>query len=528
MKLRDYQTDCLDACWQELRKDAARTLSVLPTGTGKTVLFATIADRWHKSGYGRVLILAHRYELIDQAAQKYERIAGYRPEIEMASSWVSHGMWSANHVVVGSVATMRGKRLERFPRDFFSLIIVDEAHHCTAPSYRKIFDHFQDARILGVTATPDRSDKSPLGKIFRTVAYSMEILGAINSGWLVPIRQKFIRCNTLNLDDVGNNWKGDDLDLTELDKVMRQDDAVHRIAKPTFEKAGNRQTLVFATSVAHAKALSDVLNSYREGASEYIASYRIREDGGQDTFSEDLRAKEIALFKEGRRQFLCSCGVFLEGFDAPPTALISMARPTKSRALYAQAIGRGTRPLDGLVDSHELAADRIAAILTSQKPDCLVLDFPGNSSKHKLIYADDILFPDADAEVRERARSRMERSDKGEKVEKAIEEAQEEIRVERITRIDQLRRKLARRLQAEFFEKDVDPFGDTSGRYIVPTPPDMHHTPPSEKQVKYVLFLGRRLGRKYSFETIKAMPRKQVQGMIATLQRQMERQGVSA
>ncbi len=267
MKPRDYQQDCIDATWAEITTvtERASTLIVAPTGSGKTVLFAHLTDRWVKSGRGRVLILAHRRELIDQAARKFDRVAGYMPSIEMAEMYAANSRWmfDGQGVVVGSVATMRGRRLERWAKDYFSLIITDEAHHSTAPGYRAIYDHFDQAALVGVTATPDRTDKNPLGKIFKTVAYSMQILEAISKGWLVPIRQKFVHVESIDLSGVASNWKGDDFDESKLDEVMRQDENIHRIAKPTFDSAGDRPTLVFCTGVAHAKAVSDVLNSYR-------------------------------------------------------------------------------------------------------------------------------------------------------------------------------------------------------------------------------------------------------------------------
>lgn len=377
MKPRDYQLDCINATWNELTVDTEQrpaTLALMPTGTGKTIVFGHLADRWIKEERGRVLILAHRRELIDQAAAKFHRVSGHRPHIEMAdkhASKTSHFNWDFGQVVVGSVATMKGKRLGRWDKNAFSLIITDEAHHATASGYRSIYDHFDKAALVGVTATPDRSDKNPLGKVFGSVAYQMQILDAIQRGWLVPIRQKFVHVESIDLSGVASNWKGDDFDESKLDAVMRQDENIHRIARPTFETAGSRPTLVFATSVAHAKAISDVLNSYRQGCSAYVASYMLDNEGNQSNYPEETRTAEIAAFQAGQRQILVSCGVFLEGFDVPPVALVAMARPTKSRSLYAQALGRGTRPLDGVVDPWPTVEERIAAIAASAKPDCI-------------------------------------------------------------------------------------------------------------------------------------------------------------
>lgn len=534
MKARDYQQDCIDKTWADITgSPQAATLVTIPTGGGKTVVFAHLADRWIKSGRGRVLILAHRRELIDQAAAKFERVAGYRPMIEMANSWAGGSeLWRGNSVVVGSVATMRGKRLERWNKDYFSLIITDEAHHATAPGYRSIYRWFDEAALVGVTATPDRSDKSPLGKVFTSVSFQMQILEAIRKGWLVPIRQKFVHVDSIDLTSVESNWKGDDLDETQLDAVMRRDENIHRIARPIFETAGSRPTLVFCTGVAHSKAMSDVLNSYRGGSSAYIASYLIDEEGGQKQYPREMREDYIDQFQKGKLQFLCSCGVFLEGFDAPPTALIGMARPTKSRSLYAQALGRGTRPLDGLVDQYDTPDERIAAILASAKPDCLVMDFVGNSGRHKLIYADDVLFPDGEEEVRERARKKAAEREDGQNVEEAMEEAAAEIeqeheeqRIVRETEIDRLRRGLAKRLLAQFHMRDVDPFSEFGETPQVFTRPIILRA--TDKQVRYVLHLANRLGKRFDQNTLANMPKRQVEGVIGSLQRQLKARGVT-
>ncbi|HQR07009.1 MAG TPA: DEAD/DEAH box helicase [Gemmatales bacterium] len=523
MKLRDYQIEAVEAAWNDLQADHAAALVVKATGLGKTIFVSDIAHRWVEAGLGRVLILAHRFELIDQAARKFEAYSGVRPAIEMASMYAdNHGFNWGSKVIIGSVATMRGRRLQRWAKDYFTLIITDEAHHATSPGYRKIYEHFSNAKLLGVTATPDRSDKKSLGSVFKTVSYQLDIRNAINLGWLVPIRQKFVHVDSINLADVATDSKGD-LDASQLDRVMRIDENIHKVAKPTFDLADGRPTLVFASSVAHAKAISDVLNSYRPNCSEYVASYQINNDGSQQEYSEFKREREIENFKNGKKQFLCNCGVFLEGFDAPNCAMVAMARPTKSRSLYTQVIGRGTRPLNGVVDGVEDAQKRIQAIAASLKPDCLVLDFVGNSGKHKLVYADEILFPEATQEQREKARARMEKEEKGKDVEQAMEEAAQEIvqeKHEKERAIDLLRRKVSTRLRAEFFATDVDPFGyDT----VVPTPiVQKVHNPPSEKQVKYVLWLAKKAGKRFDKQTLEQMPRKQVQAIIGRLQRQVE------
>jgi len=516
VNLRDYQQECSDKAWVDLQQPAAKSLVVLPTGAGKTVVFSHFAQRW-AGNIGRVLILAHRKELIDQAASKFERMTGIIPTIEMADFYAHTGL--TKRVVVGSVDTMKGRRLERWPSDYFSLIIVDEAHRAIAPKYKRIYNHFDQARLLGVTATPDRGDKQNLGDLFQSVAYQMEILDAIRKGWLVNIKQRFVHVDSLDISKVHNDGK-DDLDRLELDEVMRSEENIHKIARPIFDLAGNRHTLVFATSVAHSKAISDLLNSYRPGCSEYVASYRIKEDGGREDYDPELRKKEIEWFKSGRRQFLVNYGIFTEGFDAPNCSMIAMARLTKSRALYSQMLGRGTRPLDGIVDRLNTPEERAAAILASAKPDALILDFVGNSGRHKLVYADDILFPHAKQEDRERARlkSNNQERDVQEAMEESIEEAKQEV-LKKEQAIEELRRKLGQRMVANFYMKDVDPFGGQAVTPEVRLKPVSD--PPSEKQVNYLLVLAKQAGQRFEKRILMTMPRKQVQGIIGHLRKRL-------
>ncbi len=251
-----------------------------------------------------------------------------------------------------------------------------------------------------------------------------------------------------------------------------------------------------------------------------MASYKIGDDGTQSTYTPSERQDHIDDFQNGKLQCLCSCGVFLEGFDAPPTAMIAMARPTKSRSLYAQALGRGTRPLDGVVDPYETAEKRIAAIAASAKKDCLVLDFVGNSGQHKLIYADDILFPTGSTAARERARKTMHNSQEPADVREAMEAAESEIVVERIRDVDRIRRALSSKLLAQFHMRDVDPFGHGE---VTPQVDQPRYSPPSEKQVNFVLVLARKLGKKFDKRTVAAMTKWQVHGVVGSLQKQLKK-----
>src|SRR5262249_27312521 len=284
------------------------------------------------------------------------------------------------------VQTLCGdRRLEKFRRMPFDLILIDEAHHATAPSYRKVVDFFlalnPRCRVLGVTATPKRADNAAMGLVFDSVAYELPIYDAIEWAWMLPIVQESVSVENIDFTGVrlGQKEMGEaDWKASELEAVLVEEEALHALALPILEKAAGRQALVFTAGVAHAHMLASVFNRYREGSARAV-------DG---TTPKEVRKEAVADFAAGRLQFLTNYGVFTEGFDVPPVSLIAMGRPTKSVGLYTQMLGRGPRPLDGVVDGKLTAEERCAAIAASGKPSMLVLDFVGNS-RHKLVSAVD-------------------------------------------------------------------------------------------------------------------------------------------
>jgi superfamily II DNA or RNA helicase len=387
MKLRDYQLKALDQALADFR-DVNSALIVMATGLGKTVTFGHIAK--HFTGGGRVMILAHREELIRQAADKVGQITGRTPDIEMglekADAPSLYGV-EPNPVVVSSIQTqiagMGGKgRMTRFSPSEFSLVIVDEAHHAAADSYRRVIAHYRQnpaCKILGVTATPDRADEAALGQVFERVSYVFEINDAIDSGWLVPITQRLVHVD--GLDFTKCRTTAGDLNGADLAAMMEYEANLHGIAHPTYELADGRKTLVFAASVAHAERLCEILNRHKPNCARFVS-------GSTD---DVLRRRTLRDYRDGAFQFLVNCAVFAEGFDEPGIEVVAVARPTKSRALYWQMIGRGTRPLTQLNLDADSAEVRRAAILDSDKPCLEVLDFVGNAGKHKLMTTADIL-----------------------------------------------------------------------------------------------------------------------------------------
>lgn len=360
--LRPYQQISISSVEAQFLGGTLRTLLVLPTGCGKTVVFAEIARREVARG-GRVLVLAHRTELLDQAAQKLAAV-GVRATVEQGDRRAS----ATAPVVVASVQTLRGRRLEAYDRGAFALVIVDEAHHAIAASYRAILEHFATSRVLGVTATPDRSDGDALGKVFATTAHSYDMRTAIREGYLAKITARRVLVGDLDLSKV-RTMRGD-FDQGQLAELLTREKALHGVVTPLLELARDRRTLVFAVDVAHAHALAEVINRHRPASAIAVDGKAKPED----------RAAAVSLFRAGKFQFLINCAIFTEGFDEPSVSCVAMARPTQSRGLYTQCIGRGTRLHPG-------------------KTDVLVLDFVG-ASRHPLIGPADALAGSLDEATR--------------------------------------------------------------------------------------------------------------------------------
>lgn len=414
--LRPYQAESVQAIRQSLARHRS-TLLVLPTGCGKTVVFAATAKL--AAAKGRVLVLAHRQELIHQAVDKIQKFSGLSCSIEMADERDN----GSSDVVVASVQTLtQPKRLNRFRPDGFVLTVVDEAHHATADSYTGILGYFDASKVLGVTATPDRLDRGPLGQVFEDVAFVYEIRDAIEQGFLVPIRQRAVEVEGLDLSRV--RVSRGDLKHAELEQALMVEEVLHGMAAPIVKETREeeRPTIVFAQSVAQAYALTEIINRHRSKSAAAI-------DG---TMQRDARVSRIQDFMEGRLQYLVNCMILTEGFDAPATSCVAMCRPTKSRSLYAQCVGRGTRlsPETG-------------------KKDLLILDFKGNAGRHSLVNPMDILGGEDDHKAKDRAAKIVAR-EPNKDILSAYLEAQELISAEA--------REAELRVAVRTKSKEVDPF----------------------------------------------------------------------
>jgi superfamily II DNA or RNA helicase len=456
MRLRPYQQECVSAICAKLRENRS-TVAVLATGLGKTVCFAEVIRLGLQREGRRAIVLAHREELIMQAADKIKSVTGLESSIEMGEYRSDEdGIYGRSSVVVSSIQTQgagRGdrKRMHRFDNSVPWLVIVDECHHATSSSYRKVIEHYMrhpESRLLGVTATPDRLDGKALGQVFDTVAYQFDVADGIREGWLVPVRQRFVQCDQLDLSACGK--AGGDFVLCDLEEALER--SLQQMVLPMVQIVGTKRTLVFAATVKHAERIAEILNRPAVGTGSAAIVH-----GGTP---RDVRREVFREFSEGKLQYLVNVAVATEGWDDPAldgkgVQVIAMMRPTQSRALYCQILGRGTRSLPGTIDGVETAEARRAAIASSAKPAVEVLDFLGNSGRHQLVHAGDVLGGSMD----EGTVKRMKKASEKKGVSEAIDV------LEMLDHAERERQKQAeakRRLhvvgRAKYSTQDIDPF----------------------------------------------------------------------
>jgi superfamily II DNA or RNA helicase len=424
MLLRPYQQEAVDKTKESFANHAS-ALIVMATGLGKTVVLSHLAKEYLPKG--RVMMLAHREELLSQGAEKLEIITGERAGLEKAENYANNYGMFKSQIVVASVQTLVSgqdeTRMERFNPSEFSLLITDEAHHACAASYRKVYKHFEQnpaLRHLGVTATPDRSDEKALGLIYKCVPFEYGIREGIDDGWLVPIEQNSVYVEQIDISQVRTT--AGDLNGKDLAAIMEYEESLHGIASPTIEIVGNRKALVFAASVPQAERLCEILNRHKSGCAEFVHGGTARE----------VRRQIFKSFAERKTQFLVNVGVATEGFDDPGIEVVVMARPTKSRCLYTQMVGRGTRPLPGIVDGLDEAENRRFCIANSAKPSVEVIDFVGNCGKHKLVTSADVLGGNYEDDVidlaKKTAREKSEKTGKPVDMMTELKEAERQIR----------------------------------------------------------------------------------------------------
>jgi len=389
MQTREYQEAARRAVHAEWDRGVQKTLLTMPTGTGKTIVFAKITEDEVRKG-NRVLILAHRGELLQQAADKLSAATGLGCAVEKAENSCL-GSWY--RVVVGSVQTlMRDKRLSSFPSDYFDNIIVDEAHHCISESYQHVLAHFCDAKVLGVTATPDRGDMKNLGTYFESLAYEYTLPKAIKAGYLSPIRAQTI---PLKLDLTGVGTQAGDYKLSDLGNAL--DPYLYQIADEMQKYCADRKTVVFLPLIRTSQKFRDILES---------KGFKAAEVNGESI----ERAEILRDFDAGHYNVLCNSMLLTEGWDCPSVDCIVMLRPTKIRSLYAQCVGRGTRLYPG-------------------KNDLLLLDFLWHTERHELCHPAHLICESE--EVAEKMTANIEAAGVEQDLQAAEEEASSDVMSQR-------------------------------------------------------------------------------------------------
>lgn len=451
MELRPYQKEAKEAIFEQWDSGVSKTLLVLPTGCGKTVVFAKVTEECVRQG-DRVLILAHRGELLEQAADKLMKTTGLGCALEKAES-SCQGSWF--RVVVGSVQTlMREKRLNSFDPFYFNTIIIDEAHHCISDSYQRVLQHFPHAHVLGVTATPDRGDMRNLGAYFESLAYEYTLPKAIKEGYLSPIKALTI---PLKIDMSSVSVQAGDFKASEIGTAL--DPYLQGIAEEMQKYCMDKKTVVFLPLVKTSQKFRDLLNQY---------GFRAAEVNGD---SQD-RAEILKDFDAGKYNVLCNSMLLTEGWDCPSVNCIVVLRPTKVRSLYCQMVGRGTRL------SPETGKDHL-----------LLLDFLWHTERHELCHPASLICENE--EVAQQMTENLEKKagmpvDLEEAEQKASEDVvaqREEALAKQLSEMKKRKKKLVDPLQfemsiqAEDLSSYVPSFGWEMGQ-------------PSEKQKKTLEKLG--------------------------------------
>lgn len=354
MELRPYQSEAKAAIMAEWEKGNKRTLLVLPTGCGKTIVFTKLVEDRVRMGE-RGLILAHRGELLEQAADKLKKATGLGCAVEKAEATCLNSWY---RVAVGSIQSLqREKRLEQFSPNYFDFIVVDEAHHCLSDGYQRVLSHFSPANVLGVTATPDRGDMRNLGQYFDSLAYEYTLPKAIKEGYLSPIKALTI---PLQLDLTGVSMQNGDFKASDIGTAL--DPYLYQIADEMQKNAAGRKIVVFLPLVKTSQKFRDILNS---------RGFKAAEVNGE---SKD-RAQILTDFAEGKYNVLCNSMLLTEGWDCPTVDCVVVLRPTKVRSLYSQMVGRGTRLAPG-------------------KDHLLLLDFLWHTERHELCHPANLICED--------------------------------------------------------------------------------------------------------------------------------------
>ena len=345
IELRDYQQEATENL-QKMREDG-KTIALLyhATGVGKTITAATDA----KAMGGRTLFLVNALKLASQAKETFAKVW---PEATLGEYTGSQK--DMTQTVIFAMVQSISKDLEKFSPTDFDYLIVDECHHAAANTYQKIFTYFHPKFILGLTATPERSDGEDMLELFQNVAHKMDLKTAVERGVLVPIRCIRVKTN-IDLTDVRIN--GIKYNSQDLESKLFIPERNQLIVDTYLKYVNGKKTVIFCASVDHAAEIAKLLRD--SGVKAEAVSGRDR---------VEAREKILKDYENGSTNVLCACDLLNEGWDSPHTTVLFMARPTMSKTIYLQQLGRGTRRCPG-------------------KEDLLVIDFVDNANMFNMPYS---------------------------------------------------------------------------------------------------------------------------------------------
>ena len=449
VELRPYQEEARRSVEDAWISGTKRTLLVLPTGTGKTIVFAKITEDMVRNGK-HVLILAHRGELLDQAADKIKKSTGLGCSVEKAEQSCLDSWFN---VTVGSVQSLqRETRLQKFEQDHFDVIIVDEAHHAVSDGYQRVLGYFNDANVLGVTATPDRGDMRNLGEYFESLAYEYTLPKAIKEGYLSPIKALTV---PLKIDMTGVGVQAGDFKAGEIGSAL--DPYLEQIATEMETYCRGRKTVVFLPLIKTSQKFTAILQEHGFAAAEV--------NGNSDDREEVLKD-----FDKGRYNVLCNSMLLTEGWDCPSVDCVIVLRPTKVRSLYSQMVGRGTRLYPG-------------------KKELLLIDFLWMTEKHELchpahlICKDDTVAKQLTENLEKKAGAAVDLEEAEKTAESDVVRQREEALAKQLAEMKRRKKKLVDPLQFEMSIQAEDLAG-----YVPSFGWEM--APPSEKQLNTLEKLG--------------------------------------
>ncbi|KAJ7786259.1 P-loop containing nucleoside triphosphate hydrolase protein, partial [Mycena metata] len=372
--LRPYQEQCLLACTEALESGASRIGVSLPTGSGKTTVFISLLSRINPPpsnlGASKSLIIVNSIELARQSAEQVGRLfPNWTVEIEQGTKHKASGLAD---VTVATYQTLsQAGRVKKFDPSSLKAIVIDEAHHAAAPSYRRLLANFDpDIKhpdpdfkppvlphkipIIGFSATFSRHDGLALGSVFDRIVYHRDFLEMIKEQWLCDVRFTTVHAS-INLKNVTVNSRTGDFNPTSLAQVVNTETVNNMVVKTWLDKAGptRKSTLIFCVNVAHVEALTQTFRAFGTDARYLFSGTPMAE-----------RKALITSFKAGQYPVLINCAILTEGADIPNIDCVVVVRPTRSRNVFAQMIGRGMRlsPNTG-------------------KEDCRIIDFVDSTSR---------------------------------------------------------------------------------------------------------------------------------------------------